>query len=160
MTRAAACTAIPPMSRPLISISPVCRPARNGKPICLAAVSRAHPPWPTRGEGWGRSAVARGRVVRRRLGRPRCAGELVVEARRNDRPLRDRQHGGFGRRQVLVLRSCITLGQARQASVMAVSRQPSASTRRSECDAGWATARTAEGRADRGIFEPARCFSF
>jgi hypothetical protein len=27
-------------------------------------------------------------------------------------------------------------------------------------DAGSATARTAEGRADRGIFEPARCFAF
>ena len=37
MTRAAACTAMPPISRPLISISPVCRPARRGRPICLAA---------------------------------------------------------------------------------------------------------------------------
>jgi hypothetical protein len=55
-------------------------------------------------------------------------------------------------------RSCITLGQARQALVMAVHRQPSAFTRCSECDAGSATARTVEGWADGGMFEPARCF--
>jgi hypothetical protein len=102
--------------------------------------SRAHPPWPTRGEGWGQHAVARSRNVRRRLGRPRCAGELVVEARRNDRPRarpptrRSRPPAGPG------LADVHHPGQARQASVMAMHRQPSASTRCSECDAGSAGA--------------------
>jgi hypothetical protein len=49
----------------------------------------------------GNHAVARGQNARRRLERPRCAGELVIEAPRGDRPLRDRHHRGFGRRQVL-----------------------------------------------------------
>ncbi len=80
----------------------------------------------------GQHAVARSRNVRRRLGRPRCAGELVVEARRNDRPRarpptrRFRPPAGPG------LADVHHPGQARQASVMAVHRQPSASTRCSE----------------------------
>jgi hypothetical protein len=41
ITRAAACTAMPPISCPLISTSPVCSPARRGKPICLAAAPNA-----------------------------------------------------------------------------------------------------------------------
>ena len=41
MTRAAACTAMPPTSRPLSSISPACRPARHGRPICFALVWNA-----------------------------------------------------------------------------------------------------------------------
>jgi hypothetical protein len=41
MTRAAACTAMPPISSPRISTSPVCNPARSGNPICLAAAPNA-----------------------------------------------------------------------------------------------------------------------
>ena len=41
ITRAAACTAIPPTSWPRTSISPVCRPARRGRPICCAAAPKA-----------------------------------------------------------------------------------------------------------------------
>jgi hypothetical protein len=41
ITRAAVCTAMPPISRPLISISPVWRPARSGKPIWFEAAPSA-----------------------------------------------------------------------------------------------------------------------
>src|ERR1700722_4292649 len=53
MTRAAACTAMPPMCRPLISISPVWRPARSGKPISFEAVPNARAQrTPRPGQSW------------------------------------------------------------------------------------------------------------
>ena len=66
-------------------------------------------------------------------------------------PARDRQHGGFGRRSPWSSPAGVGDGRASAAKRFHQMQR---------IDAGSATARTAEGRADRGIFEPARCFAF
>src|SRR5258707_6077262 len=76
--------------------------------------SRAHPPWPTRGEGWG---SMRSRVVAMYDdGSDAHAAPENLSSKRGATigPARDRQHGGFGRRQVPVFRTCITLGKPRR----------------------------------------------